>query len=246
MKIIQEDIEFFEENRECSYFDTEISDIRYKYLNRCSNEQYQNMLEHGWRRFGHMHFVPECRNCTKCVSIRIDVEKYQFSKSEKRVLAKNSETELYIQAPSLSIEHLALYDKYHEYMNIKKKWPFTSITPSEYQRSYIDGNVQFAQEFLYVKEGKLIGVALTDILPQAISSIYCYYDHDYENYSVGKFSILAQIKVAKELNIPYIYLGYWIKDHFSMGYKEAYTPFEILTNRVPLDEEAIWKPYCNQ
>lgn len=84
---------------------------------------------------------------------------------------------------------------------------------------------------------------MTDILPEAISSIYCYYDHDYEKYSIGKFSILAQIKVAKELKIPYIYLGYWIKDHFSMGYKEKFKPFEILTNRVSLDEVTIWQHY---
>ena len=80
-----------------------------------------------------------------------------------------------------------------------------------------------------------------DILENSISSIYCYYDHDYSDLSIGKFSILAQIKIAKELNIPYIYLGYWIKDHFSMGYKEAYEPFEVLINRANFDEKPIWK-----
>lgn len=82
---------------------------------------------------------------------------------------------------------------------------------------------------------------MVDILPKSISAIYCYYDHDYSDLSIGKFSILAQIKIAKELNIPYIYLGYWIKDHFSMGYKEAYTPFETLENRATLNETPIWK-----
>lgn len=117
MRIIQEDLEFLEENRECSYFDDEISDIRYRYLSKCSAQEYQNMLEHGWRRFGQMHFVPECKNCTKCISLRIDVNNYHFSKSDKRILAKNKETSLYIQPPSLSIEHLHLYDKYHQTMN---------------------------------------------------------------------------------------------------------------------------------
>ena len=45
------------------------------------------------------------------------------------------------------------------------------------------------------------------------------------------------------MNIPYIYLGYWIKDHYSMGYKEAYKPFEILENRATLDEATIWREY---
>jgi len=129
------------------------------------------------------------------------------------------------------------------HMSKKKNWNYTSIEPSEYDRSYVQGKDEFTKEFLYVKNDKLIGVALVDILKNSISSIYCFYDHDYEDLSIGKFSILAQIKIAKELNIPYIYLGYWINNHYSMGYKESYTPFEILKNRATLENETIWEKY---
>ncbi|QKJ24015.1 arginyltransferase [Poseidonibacter lekithochrous] len=243
MNILNRDIEFIEEQRDCSYFDTEISDIRYRYMYDCSTDQYQSMLERGWRRFGKMHFVPECKACTKCVSMRIDVAKYEFSKSEKRVISKNKDTKLYIRPPSMTLEHLNLYDKYHAFMNAKKDWPYSPIEPGEYQKSYVDGKAEYSKEFLYMKDNKLIGVALVDLLPNSVSSIYCYYDHDYSDLSIGKFSILAQIKIAKEMNIPYIYLGYWIKDHLSMGYKEAYKPFEILKNRPTLNEETIWENY---
>lgn len=241
MQILNQDIEFIEENRSCSYFDEKISDIRYKYMYSCSSLQYQGMLERGWRRFGKMHFVPECKACTKCISMRINAIDYKFSKSEKRVIAKNKDTKLYIRPPSMSMEHLNLYDKYHRIMNEKKKWPYTPIEQEDYYKSYVEAKEEFAKEFLFVKDDKLIGVALVDILDESISSIYCYYDHDYADLSIGKFSILAQIKIAKELNIPYIYLGYWIKDHFSMGYKEAYEPFEILINRADFDEKPIWR-----
>jgi len=243
MQLLEEDIEFVEQNRECSYFDNEISDNRYRYLQICSTSEYQNMLEHGWRRFGKMHFVPECSNCTKCISMRIDALNYKFSRSEKRVLAKNADTKIYIQPPSITLDHLKLYDKYHESMSKKKGWNYSPIEPIEYNRSYVQGKAEYAKEFLYMRDDKLIGVALTDILPHSISSIYCFYDHDYESLSLGKFSILAQIKIAKELNIPYIYLGYWIKEHHSMGYKESYQPFEILKNRATLDQPTIWEKY---
>lgn len=243
MQVIQENVEFIEKNKECSYFENEVSDIRYKYLSSCDDLEYLNMLKHGWRRFGHMHFVPECQGCTKCISMRIDVKNYEFTRSQKRVIKKNANTKIYIQPPSISLDHLRLYDKYHFEMHQKKQWPYSSITPSEYQRSYVDGNLKEAREILYVRDDQLIGVALSDILPQAISSIYCYYDHDFDSLSIGRFSILAQIKMAKALNIPYIYLGYWIKDHLSMGYKKEYSPFEILHNRAALNQDAIWKPY---
>jgi arginine-tRNA-protein transferase len=243
MHILNKDIEFLEEDRECSYFNDKLSDMRYKYMHSCSTNQYQSMLERGWRRFGKMHFVPECKTCTKCISMRIDVKNYKFSKSEKRVINKNIDTKLYIRPPSMTLEHLTLYDKYHKFMNDKKDWPYSPIEPDDYRKSYVDSKEEYAKELLYMKDDKLIGVALVDILPKSISSIYCYYDHDYADLSIGKFSILAQIKIAKELNIPYIYLGYWIKDHYSMGYKEAYQPYEILVNRPNLFEETIWDKY---
>lgn len=243
MQTINEHIEFVENDKQCSYFDNERSDMRYKFMQHCDNEEYQNMLEHGWRRFGRMHFVPECNNCTKCISMRIDVKNYIFSKSEKRVLKKNANTEVYVQKPSLSLDHLALYDKYHKFMHGKKDWNYSPIEPLEYERSYVQGKAPYAHEILYFVEGKLVAVALSDILEKSISSIYCFYDHDYAHLSLGKYSILAQIKIAKDMNIPYIYLGYWIKEHYSMGYKKAYTPFEILTNRVSLEEKTIWEKY---
>jgi len=243
MQKLHEDIEFVEHKRECSYFPNLLSDMRYRYINKCSTDDYQNMLVHGWRRFGKMHFVPECETCTKCISMRICVKDYKFSSSEKRVLAKNKDTKMFIQNPTLSIDHLKLYDKYHAYMHAKKNWSYVPIDPAEYNRSYVEGKLSFAREILYVREEKLVGVAISDILPKSISSIYCYYDHDYDKYSIGKYSILIQIKIAKELNIPYIYLGYWIKDHLSMGYKENYQPFEILVNRSSLNKMSFWKKY---
>jgi arginine-tRNA-protein transferase len=201
------------------------------------------MLERGWRRFGNIHFVPECRNCDECKTIRIDVENFKFTKSHKRLFNKNDDIEIYVQKPSLSIEHLDLYNKYHRRMQDKKGWNNNHITPGEYKSSYVDGASTYGREILYMHKGKLIGVALSDMLPQGMSAVYCFYDHDYEHKSIGKFSILAQISIAKQAKIPYIFLGYWIKDHLSMGYKESYKPFDILQNKPTLDEDCIWELY---
>ena len=95
MNFINPDLEFFEENRDCSYFEDQKSDMRYRFLNSCSIEEYQKKLERGWRRFGKIHFVPECKSCTKCVSMRIDVKNFQFSKSQKRVLNKKAQSHLH-------------------------------------------------------------------------------------------------------------------------------------------------------
>ena len=235
--------EFLEENKPCSYFDDRLSDIRYKLIDNCDPKTYFKMLERGWRRFGNVHFVPECKECTACQTIRIDVKKFQFTKSHKRLFNKNKDIEIYVQKPSLSIEHIELYNKYHKVMQFKKDWLDNEITPSEYKSSYVDGASSYGREILYMHEGKLIGVALSDMLQDGMSAVYCYYDHEYHHRSIGKFSILAQISIAKQANIPYLFLGYWIKDHLSMGYKENYKPFDVLQNRPSLDETCIWELY---
>lgn len=236
-------VEFLEEQKKCSYFEEKICDIRYKYMDECSSEEQLKMLERGWRRFGKMHFVPECKECTECTTIRIDVEKFKFSKSQKRVLNKNKNTDVYLQEPTVTYDHINLFNKYHKHMTEKKEWPLNEIDVQEYHNSYVNGAHDYGKELLYFREDKLVGVALSDMMPRGMSAVYCYYDHDYEHLSLGQFSILAQISIAKQNKIPYLYLGYWIKDHFSMGYKERYAPFEVLENRPTLDEKTIWSIY---
>lgn len=237
-------LEFLEEDKQCSYFDDKLCDIRYKYMDNCTSEEQHKMLERGWRRFGNMHFVPECKACNECKTIRIDVEKFKFSKNQKRVLNKNKDTQVYVQKPTVTYEHIDLFNKYHKYMSEKKDWTKNIIDVPEYNNSYVSGAHNYGKELLYFRDDKLIGVALSDILEGGMSAIYCYYDHDFEDLSIGQFSILAQISIAKQHNIPYLYLGYWIKDHLSMGYKERYKPFEILVNRPTLLEKTIWSDYA--
>lgn len=235
--------EIFEESRQCAYFDDKLSDTRYKFIQNCDTNTCHQMLERGWRRFGNVYFVPECADCIECKTIRIDVNKFKFTKSQKRILAKNKDIQIYVQKPTLSIDHLNLFNKYHKFMESKKGWRENQIEPAEYKHSYVDGANDYGKEILYFLDNKLICVALCDMTQKALSCVYCYYDHEYENRSLGKFSILAQLSIAKQANVPHIFLGYWIQNHHSMGYKEDYAPFEVLQNRPNLDEECIWKLY---
>jgi len=239
----RQNLEFLEEDKPCSYFDDKRCDIQYKYMEYCSNEEQYEMLQRGWRRFGNMHFVPVCKDCDECKTIRIDVSKFVFSKNQRRILNKNKNTMVYIQKPTVTYEHLELFNKYHKHMKEKKQWQDNNIDVDEYCNSYVNGAHEFGNELLYFIDDKLVAVALCDLMKDGLSAVYCYYDHDYKHLSLGQFSILAQISIAKQQNIKYLYLGYWIKDHFSMGYKERYKPFDVLQNRPTMSEETIWSEY---
>ena len=95
-------------------------------------------------------------------------------------------------------------------MTEKKNWNENKINVQDYNNSYVNGAHNYGKEILYFRDDKLIGVALSDMLQEGMSAVYCYYDHDYEDLSIGQYSILAQISIAKQNNIPYLYLGYWL------------------------------------
>ncbi len=74
---------------------------------------------------------------------------------------------------------------------------------------------------------KLIGIGILDIVEDAYSSVYFFYDPDFQKYSIGTFSILLEIEIAKLYNLNYYYLGYYINDCSKMNYKKNFRPNEI-------------------
>ncbi|MGP1450339.1 MAG: arginyltransferase [Wolinella sp.] len=235
-------IEFIPREKPCSYLGDRHSLFRYFHVQNCSNGLYQILLERGWRRFGRYFFVPICKACRECISVRKAVDSHVLSRSFKRVLAKNRNTALVVQRPMVSEAHLELYDRYHRVMSEKKGWEYTRISAESYFDMFVDGAEEFGYEFAYYIDGQLVCVALVDILGSSISAVYCFYDHTFSDYSLGIYSILKQFELAKSMGIGYFYPGYWIRGHHSMGYKERFAPYEILTNEPDLYEEPIWLP----
>jgi len=227
-------------NDKCSYIDNKKQTTHYKLIDNCSVHMCQELIERGYRRFGKMFFRPVCPTCQECQTIKIDVKKFTFSSSQRRVIRKASDIKSFIQKPSITKEHLHLFKKYHLYMSEKKGWQYDKITPQNYYNSFIDGYNDFGYEILYFDKEKLIGVDLIDILKNGISSIYFYYDTDYMKYSLGKFSLYNQIKFAKKTNKKWIHLGYYVKDCPSLSYKSHYKPYLTLQGRPTLKEDYVY------
>jgi arginine-tRNA-protein transferase len=74
----------------------------------------------------------------------------------------------------------------------------------------------------------LKAVAVVDHLNDGFSAIYTFFDPADDARSLGKFVILWQIELAKQLNLPYVYLGYWVQNCRKMDYKIQYKPIELL------------------
>ena len=87
--------------------------------------------------------------------------------------------------------------------------------------------------FQYFLDGKLVMVAVVDILPTYLSSVYVYYDPDYSWLDLGVYSALREIELVRKLNkikpeFQYYCMGYYIHDNAKMNYKGKYSPSYLL------------------
>ena len=226
---------------DCAYLPGRSVRMHYKYVPDASKAFATAVIQRGWRRFGKYYFHPICQGCNACKSIRINVNEYQYTKSQRRAIKRNRETDIIVQKPSLTQSHIDLYNKYHAYKHNKDAWNFREINQKEYFENFVDGAQDFGKEVLYIRDQKLVGVDLIDVLEDGISSIYFYYDPDYAKLSLGTYSLLYQINLANILDLDWIYLGYWVEGCKAFAYKPKFQPQELLDGFPPIEEEPDWR-----
>ena len=227
-------------DHDCPYLSGVQAKTDYRLMEDCSAEQYNRLLERGWRRFGCTFFRPICISCSQCRSLRLDLDSFVPSRTMKRTWRKNQDLRVLLQPASISSSHLNLYGRYHGDMADRRGWTEKTISAGNYVQTFVEGKNDYGYELLYLEGDKLLAVALVDILPEAISAVYCYYDPELRSRGLGIFSVLMQIELARRRNIPHLYLGYWIESNASMRYKATYQPHELLQGRPSLDDKALW------
>ena len=84
--------------------------------------------------------------------------------------------------------------------------------------------------------GELAGLAVIDLLDNALSAVYTFFDPRFSRRSLGVYAVLWQIQHAKSLGLEWLYLGYWIEKCQKMSYKTNYQPLQGLV-------EQEWRDY---
>ncbi len=193
---------------------------------------YSELVRHGFRRSGTFTYRPRCDHCRQCVPVRITVGNFMPSRSQRRSWQRHV---------GLRAELLPLLDK-PEYFELYSRYQKTRHAeggmndddPEQYRNFLLQSHVDsLLVEFR--EDGVLRMVSIVDILEDGLSAVYTFYDAEVAGASFGTFNVLWQIELARKLELPYLYLGYWIEASRKMAYKARFQPLQGL-------QDGTWQP----
>jgi arginine-tRNA-protein transferase len=190
--------------------------------------RYGVLLDLGFRRSGPYVYRPACANCRDCLAARVPAQEFKPDRSQRRCLRRNADLKLSRELAPTE-EHYALYRRY-----LASRHAGGGMNPEDSKafRTFLEcawGDTQFWTMRL---DGRLLAVAVVDLIPKGLSAVYTFYDPAERKRGLGTFAVLKQIEAARELRRPYVYLGYWVEGSAKMDYKRHYQPLEILNAEV--------------
>ncbi len=165
-----------------------------------------------------------CPTCKACEPIRLDVERFQPNRSQRRVLARgNAALSVEIGPPVLDEQRVSLYNRHKQLRGLGEG----EIDLAGY-RQFLVMTCCESFELRYRVGNDLVGVALVDRALSGLSAVYCLYDPSFEHLSIGTYSILKQIELCRSWSLTHLYLGLYIGDCDRMRYKSRFLPHERL------------------
>ncbi len=186
----------------------------------------------GFRRSQNIAYRPACEGCAACVSVRVPVALFQQSRSQQRIVARNSDlTGTAVRAKANS-EHYGLFRDYIDTRHGTGGMAEMSVLDfaSMVDETFVDSHlVEYRFNFDDGEPGELVAAVLVDMLDDGLSLIYSFYEPAMPKRSLGTFIILDNIQRAKRMGLDYLYLGYWVNGSKKMEYKSRFLPQERLT-----------------
>lgn len=191
-----------------------------------SGEQFDLRLASGDRRTGPFLYRTSCPACAACKPIRIPVRDFTPNRSQRKILRRGDRAiKLELNAPTVDERRVELYNKHSTVRGLNTQ--MEAITADHY-RDFLIHSCCETVEMSYTIDGALVAAAILDIGAKAASAVYCYFDPDYSRFSLGVYSILAQLRLARQWNMDYLYLGLYIAESPHMKYKTQYRPYELM------------------
>jgi arginine-tRNA-protein transferase len=206
---------------------------------RASPGKMDELWAAGWRHFGiifvrYRTSVHGGKRFT-VLPLRVDLELFTLSRSQKRVLAKNRDTQIILRPASVDKAKEKLFDKHRKRFdeNVPDSlFNFLSANPAEVPCTNLELCVYLGK--------KLLGVTFLDVGQTATSAVYAIFDPDEAKRSLGILMMLHSIEFSRTRGCRYYYPGYAYREPFTYDYKKRFSGLEYL------DWDAGWQRYGNR
>ena len=184
---------------------------------------YDQLITQGFRRNGTLYYRPQCAGCCECRSVRINVNHFTHTRSQRRTLKYNQDITLKLRPADYCEEHFSLYRRYQAMRH--RGDSMDDPDPEKYRQFLTRSDVEtFITEFRVGR--RLLAVSVTDHIASGLSAVYTFFEPDEKRRTLGTYAILQQLELAKRIEYEWLYLGYWIKTCEKMSYKSRFRPLE--------------------
>lgn len=213
----------------CPYLDDRMERrVVTELVGRGANDLHDILSLSGFRRSHGIAYAPACPDCNACEAVRIDVAGFVPGRSLRRVLNRNADLHGTECPPEATDDQYALFSLYIHSRH--GDGDMANMVQGDYRALVEDTPVDSTLLEFRDGDGILVAGCLCDRLSDGLSAVYSFFDPTQDRRSLGTYMVLWMIERARQLDLPYVYLGYWIAESPKMAYKARFQPLETFRN----------------